>query len=48
MLVFRARIHKMLARKANSEDPDMTASDEAVRSGSALFVHAFVVGTFCS
>ena len=31
--------HKMLARKANREDPDQTASLEAVWSGSALFVY---------
>ena len=30
MLVFRAGIHKFLARVANSEDPDQTASKEAV------------------
>ena len=30
MLVFRARIHKMCARTANSADPDQTASKEAV------------------
>ena len=38
MLVIRARIDKMLVRIANSEDPDQTASSEAVWSGSALFV----------
>ena len=38
MLVFRARIHKILARIANSEGPGRPASSEAVRSGSALFV----------
>ena len=30
MLVFRAGIHKMLARIANRKDPDQTASLEAV------------------
>ena len=30
MLVFRAGIHKMLVRIANREDPDLTASSEAV------------------
>ena len=30
MLVFRAGIHKMDVRIANSEDPDQTASSEAV------------------
>ena len=30
MLVFRAGIHKMLPRIANSEDPDQTASLEEV------------------
>ena len=29
-LVFRAGIHKMLVRIANREDPDQTASSEAV------------------
>ena len=35
MLVFRAGIHKMLVRIASREDPDQTASSEAVLSGSA-------------
>ena len=30
MLIFRAGIHKMLVRIANREDPDQTASSEAV------------------
>ena len=30
MLVFRAGIYKMLVRIANREDPDQTASSEAV------------------
>ena len=30
MMVLRARIHKLLARIANREDPDQTASEEAV------------------
>ena len=30
MLVFRAGIHKMLVRIANSEDPEQTAISEAV------------------
>ena len=30
MLVIRAGIHTMLVRKANHEDPDQTASEEAV------------------
>ena len=38
MLVFRAGIHKLLARTAIREKPDQTASKEAVWSGSALFV----------
>ena len=38
MLIFRVLIHKMLARIANREDPDQTASSEAVWSGYALFV----------
>ena len=38
MLVIRTGIHKMLVRIANKEVPDQTASSEAVRSGSALFV----------
>ena len=32
-----AAIHKMLVRIANREDPDQTASSEAVWSGTALF-----------
>ena len=38
MFVFRAGYHKMLVSIANREDPDQTASSEAVWSGSALFV----------
>ena len=38
MLVIKAGIHKMHVRIANREDPDQTASSEAVWSGSALFV----------
>ena len=30
MLIFRAGIHKILVRIANREDPDQTASSEAV------------------
>ena len=32
----------MLVRIANREDPDQTASEEAVWSGSALFVYTLV------
>ena len=35
----------MLVRIANREDPDQTASSEAVRSGSALFVWHFQQAT---
>ena len=38
MLFIRDGIHKILVRIANREDPDQTASSEAVLSGSALFV----------
>ena len=38
MWVIRAGIHKMFVIIANREDPDQTASPEAVCSGSALFV----------
>ena len=38
VLIFRAGIHKILVRIANREDPDQTASSEAVWSGTALFV----------
>ena len=38
MLVLRAGIQEILVRIANREDPDQTASLEAVLSGSALFV----------
>ena len=38
MLVIRTGIHQMLVRIGNREDPDQTASSEAVRSGSAVFV----------
>ena len=48
MLVSRIGIHKMLVRIANREDPDQTASEEAVLSGSALLVKAFLAGSFKS
>ena len=38
ILVTRAGIHKILVRLADMEDPDQTASSEAVISGSALFI----------
>ena len=38
MWVIKAGIHKKFARIANSEDPDQTASLEAVWSVSALFI----------
>ena len=38
MLAIRAEIHKMLVRIVNREDPDQTASGEAVCTESALFV----------
>ena len=38
MVIIKAEIHKMLVRIANREDPDQTASSEAVWSWSALFV----------
>ena len=37
----------MLVRIANREDPDQTASSEAVRSGSVLFVLTIFVGPHC-
>ena len=39
MEVNMAGIHKQLVRIANREDPDQTASSEAVWSGSALFAY---------
>ena len=44
MLVISAQIHKMLVRIADREDPDQTASSEAVWSGSAMFVYSFMAG----
>ena len=44
MLVIKAGVNKLLVRIANSEDPDQTASSEAVWSGSVLFVMAFLAG----
>ena len=38
----------MDVRIANSEDPDQTASEEAVWPGSALFVLAVLAGNKCS
>ena len=46
MLIFRAGTHKMLVRISYREDPDQTASSEAVCSGSALFVKAFFGSKF--
>ena len=46
MLVIMAGIHKMLVRIANREDPDQTASEEAVWSGPSLFVKAFLPGNY--
>ena len=43
MYVIRAGIHKTLVRIANRGDSDQTASEEAVWSGSALFVLVFLV-----
>ena len=40
----RAEIHKMLIRIANREDPDQTASSEAVWSGSAQFAYVLLAG----
>ena len=45
LLLFMAGYHKMLVRTANTENPDQTASSEAVWSGFAMFVLAFLVGT---
>ena len=42
MLIVRAEIHKMLVRIANREDPDQTASSEAM--GLPLLVKAFLTG----
>ena len=44
MKVIRAEIHKFLVRIANREDPDHTASSEAVCSACTLFVSAFLAG----
>ena len=44
MMVIKVGIHKMRVRITNREDPDQTASSEVVRSGSALFVLAFLAG----
>ena len=44
MLIIMAGIHKTLVRIANRGDHDQTASLEAVWSGSALFVQAFLPG----
>ena len=38
----KGRIHKLLVKIVNIEDPDQSASSEAVRSGSALFVYDFL------
>ena len=38
----------MIVRITNNEDPDQTASSEAVWSGFALFVKVFFAGNYCS
>ena len=38
------RLSGLDVKIANMEDPDQTASSEAVWSGSALFVYAFLAG----
>ena len=43
-VVIQDENHKMLARIANSEDPDQTASEE-VWSASALFIYAFLTNS---
>ena len=48
MFVFRATIHKMLIRIANREDPDQTASSEAVQSGSAVVCLDLLSSNWCS
>ena len=48
IMVIRAGINKILVRITNREDPDQTASSEAVWSGSALLVLAFLAGNKCS
>ena len=47
ILVFSTGIHKMHVRIANREDPDQTASSEAVWSEYALFVYTFYVSNKC-
>ena len=42
VMEIRAGIPKFLVTKANREDPYQTALSEAVLSGSALFVWAFL------
>ena len=44
MLVIWASIRQMLVSIANREDPDQTTSEEAVWSGSVLFVYAIMAG----
>ena len=44
----RAGIHKTLIGKANSGDPDQTASSEAVCSVSVLFILVFLIVNRCS
>ena len=48
MWIIRAVLQKMFVRIANSEDPDQTASEEAVWSRPSLFVQAFFTGNKCS
>ena len=45
MLVISAEDHKIIVWIANREDPDRTASEEAVRSRSALFLMSFLAYT---
>ena len=47
LLLIRAGIHKLLVRIAYWEDPDQTASSEAVWSGSSLFFLDILAGNYC-
>ena len=46
ILIFRSLNHQILLKIANSRDPDQTAPEGAVWSGSALFVLSFLSGNY--
>ena len=47
MLIYQNELEDFGRKYANREDPDQTATSEAVWSGSALYVYCLVRKAFC-